>query len=75
MLTIFKRVNFTFALSVAKDNTYDKIILGIDPGTNISGYGVKVDTYKAEVISKLSIPNCQKDVKSFIGFTGIIEDL
>ncbi len=40
MLTIFKRVNFTFALSVAKDNTYDKIILGIDPGTNISGYGV-----------------------------------
>lgn len=26
--------------SVAKDNTYDKIILGIDPGTNIAGYGV-----------------------------------
>ena len=26
--------------SVAKDNNYDKIILGIDPGTNISGYGV-----------------------------------
>jgi crossover junction endodeoxyribonuclease RuvC len=26
--------------SVAKDNTYDKIILGIDPGTSISGYGV-----------------------------------
>jgi crossover junction endodeoxyribonuclease RuvC len=25
---------------VAKDNTYDKIILGIDPGTNIAGYGV-----------------------------------
>lgn len=25
---------------VAKDNTYDKIIMGIDPGTNIAGYGV-----------------------------------
>jgi crossover junction endodeoxyribonuclease RuvC len=25
---------------VAKDNTYQKIIMGIDPGTNISGYGV-----------------------------------
>jgi crossover junction endodeoxyribonuclease RuvC len=30
----------TFVLSVAKDNNYDKIILGIDPGTNIAGYGV-----------------------------------
>ena len=27
-------------LSVAKDNNYDKIILGIDPGTNIAGYGI-----------------------------------
>ncbi|MGB1037096.1 MAG: crossover junction endodeoxyribonuclease RuvC [Bacteroidia bacterium] len=25
---------------MAKDNNYDKIILGIDPGTNIAGYGV-----------------------------------
>ncbi len=25
---------------MAQDRTYDKIILGIDPGTNISGYGV-----------------------------------
>jgi crossover junction endodeoxyribonuclease RuvC len=25
---------------VAKDNNYDKIILGIDPGTNIAGYGI-----------------------------------
>jgi crossover junction endodeoxyribonuclease RuvC len=25
---------------VAKDNIYDKIILGIDPGTNIAGYGI-----------------------------------
>lgn len=28
------------SVSVTKDNTYDKIILGIDPGTNIAGYGV-----------------------------------
>lgn len=28
------------ALTVAKDNTYSKIILGIDPGTSIAGYGV-----------------------------------
>ena len=25
---------------MAKDNNYDKIILGIDPGTNIAGYGI-----------------------------------
>jgi len=25
---------------VAEDTTYDKIILGIDPGTNIAGYGI-----------------------------------
>jgi crossover junction endodeoxyribonuclease RuvC len=30
----------TFVLIVAKDNNYDKIILGIDPGTNIAGYGI-----------------------------------
>lgn len=30
----------TFAFSVAKDNNYKKIILGIDPGTNIAGYGI-----------------------------------
>ena len=28
------------SFSVAKDNNYDKIILGIDPGTNIAGYGI-----------------------------------
>jgi len=33
-------LGLTLWLIVAKDNTYDKIILGIDPGTNIAGYGV-----------------------------------
>ena len=33
-------LGLTLYVIVAKDNTYDKIILGIDPGTNIAGYGV-----------------------------------
>eukprot|EP00253_Pinus_taeda_P023379 PITA_23379 len=32
--------------------------------------GIKVDRSKVEVISKLPIPNCQRDVRSFLGFTG-----
>jgi len=42
---------------------------GIVLGHHISGDGIKVDKSKVEVISKLSIPNCQKDVRSFLGFT------
>eukprot|EP00253_Pinus_taeda_P032915 PITA_32915 len=43
---------------------------GIVLGHHISGDGIKVDESKVEVISKLSIPSCQKNVRSFIGFTG-----
>eukprot|EP00253_Pinus_taeda_P009719 PITA_09719 len=43
---------------------------GIVLGHHISGGGIKVDKSKVEVISKLSIPNCQKDGRSFLGFTG-----
>jgi len=43
---------------------------GIVLGHHISRDGIKVDKYKFEVISKLSIPNFQKDVRSFLGFTG-----
>eukprot|EP00253_Pinus_taeda_P016593 PITA_16593 len=43
---------------------------GIVLGHHISGDGIKVDRSKVEVISKLPIPNCQKDVRSFLGFTG-----
>eukprot|EP00253_Pinus_taeda_P021386 PITA_21386 len=39
-------------------------------GHHILGDGIKVDRSKVEVISKLLIPNCQKDVRSFLGFTG-----
>lgn len=43
---------------------------GIVLGHYISGYGIKVDKSKVEVISKLSIPIFQKDVRIFLGFTG-----
>jgi len=43
---------------------------GIVLGHHISGDGIKVDRSKVEVISKLPIPNCQKDVRIFLGFTG-----
>jgi len=42
---------------------------GIVLGHHISGDGIKVDKSKVEVISKLPIPNCQKDARSFLGFT------
>eukprot|EP00253_Pinus_taeda_P017664 PITA_17664 len=43
---------------------------GIALGHHISGDGIKVDRSKVEVISKLPIPNSQKDVRNFLGFTG-----
>jgi len=44
-------------------------IEGIVLGHNISRNGIKVDESKVEVISKLSVPICQRDVRSFLGFT------
>eukprot|EP00253_Pinus_taeda_P005775 PITA_05775 len=43
---------------------------GIVLGHHISGDGIKVDRSKVEVISKLPILNCQKDVRSFLRFIG-----
>lgn len=43
---------------------------GIVLGHHILGDGIKVDKSKVESISKLPIPNFQKDVRSFLGFTG-----
>ena len=43
---------------------------GIVLGHHISSDGIKVDTSKVEVISKISIPVCQRDVRSFLKFTG-----
>jgi len=42
---------------------------GIVLGHHISRNGIKVDASKVEVISKLSVPTCQRDVRSFLGFT------
>eukprot|EP00253_Pinus_taeda_P035980 PITA_35980 len=42
---------------------------GIVLGHHISGDGIKVDRSKVEVISKFPIPNFQRDVRSFLGFT------
>jgi len=45
-------------------------IEGIVLGHHISGNGIRVDTSKVEVIFELSIPTCQQNVRSFLGFTG-----
>ena len=42
---------------------------GIVLGNHISGDGIKVESSKVGVISKLLVPNCQRDVRSFLGFT------
>ena len=43
---------------------------GIVLGHHISGIGIKVDPTKIEVISKLSPPWSQKEVRSFLGHVG-----
>ena len=51
----FKYIHFLFAKSKKKVTLYpdmEKVILGIDPGTNIMGYGVlKVKDGKAEMVT------------------------
>ena len=66
VLKICKEENF----SLSHEKRFDMFTKGIVLGHHISGDGIKVDKYKDEVISKLSIPNCQNDVRSFLGFTG-----
>eukprot|EP00253_Pinus_taeda_P032641 PITA_32641 len=46
------------------------MLLRVCLGHHISGDGINADRSKVEVISKLPIPNCQRDVRSFLGFTG-----
>jgi len=66
VLIICKETN----LSLSHEKCFMMFIEGIVLGHHISGDGIKVDRSKVEVISKLPIPNCQKDVRSFLGFTG-----
>jgi len=66
VLKIFKEEN----LSLSHEKCFTMIIEGISLGHHILGDGIKVDKSKVEVISQLSIPSCQKDVRSFLGFIG-----
>ena len=56
-------------LSLSHENCFMMFNEGIVLGHHILGDGIKVDSSKFEVISKLSVPSCQKDVRSFLGFT------
>eukprot|EP00253_Pinus_taeda_P029632 PITA_29632 len=57
-------------LSLSHEKCFMMFNEGIVLGHHISGDGIKVDRSKVEVISKLPIPNCQRDFRSFLGFTG-----
>eukprot|EP00253_Pinus_taeda_P035741 PITA_35741 len=57
-------------LSLSHEKCFMMFTEGIVLGHHISGDGIKVNRSKVEVISKLPIPNHQKDVRSFLGFTG-----
>ncbi len=57
-------------LSLSHEKCFMVFNEGIVLGHHISGGGIKVDSPKIEVISKLSVPRCQIDVRSFIGFIG-----
>eukprot|EP00253_Pinus_taeda_P026043 PITA_26043 len=65
VLIRFKETN----LSLSHEKCFMMFIEGIVLGHHISGDGIKVDRSKVEVISKLPIPNYQRDVRSFLGFT------
>ena len=57
-------------MSLSHEKCFMMFTKGIFLGHHISGNGIRVDTSKVEVISKLSILSCQRDIKSFLGFTG-----
>ena len=57
-------------LSLSHEKCFMMFTEGIVLGHHISGDGIRVDEAKVEVISNLSIPSCQRDVRSFLGFTG-----
>ena len=43
---------------------------GIVLGHEISRKGIKLDKAKVEIIAKLLIPRCMKDIRSFLGHVG-----
>ena len=58
---IFRWLWLHLLLSVAKDNNYDKIILGIDPGTNIAGYGIIGVTKNSMKLISMGIFDLRKE--------------
>ena len=44
-------------------------------GHKISKKGIEVDRAKNEVIAKLPMPKCVKDIRSFLGHIASTEDL
>ena len=44
---------------------------GIVFGHEISKKGIEVDRAKIEVIAKLPMPKCVKDIRSFLGHTSL----
>ncbi len=65
VLTICKEEN----ISLSHEKCFMMLTKGIFLRHNISRNGIRVETSKVEVISKLSVPTCQRDVTSFLGFT------
>lgn len=57
-------------LSLSHEKRFMMFTEGIVLGHHFSRDGIKVDSSKVEVVSKLSIPSCQKNVRSFLGFIG-----
>ena len=53
-------------LSLSHEKCFMMFIEGIVLEHHISGDGIRVDESKVEVISNLSIPSCQKYVRSFL---------
>jgi len=56
-------------LSLSHEKCFMMFNEGIVLVHHISRNGIKVDSSKVEIISKLSIPSCELDVRSFLGFT------
>jgi len=57
-------------LSLSHEKCFMMFTEGIVLGHHISGNGIILDISKLNVIFKLSIPIFQRDVRTFLGFTG-----
>jgi crossover junction endodeoxyribonuclease RuvC len=60
-------------LRVAEDNNYDKIILGIDPGTNIAGYGIIGITKSTMSLISMGVFDLRKEPSHAMKLQSIFE--